>query len=106
MWNRCHYPQVVIVKPMTSCPTSPERFLVCKGFAGCKSILTEVHVYIILYMHMLHVHVRVYVHVHVPTAIYMYNVYVHVHVHTAIYMHVPWPSPLYEFTCSDALPDL
>jgi cap1 methyltransferase len=37
---RC-FEEVVIVKPMTSCPTSPERFLVCKGFAGCKSILTE-----------------------------------------------------------------
>lgn len=34
--------QVVIIKPMTSCPTSPERFLVCRGFLGCKSILTEV----------------------------------------------------------------
>ena len=34
--------QVAILKPMTSCPTSPERFLVCRGFTGCKSILTEV----------------------------------------------------------------
>ena len=42
---RCIYVlifQVSILKPMTSCPTSPERFLVCRGFTGCKTILIEV----------------------------------------------------------------
>ncbi|CAI8009428.1 hypothetical protein GBAR_LOCUS6328 [Geodia barretti] len=32
---------VAILKPMTSCPTSPERFLICRGFTGCKTILIE-----------------------------------------------------------------
>ena len=41
-----HFLQVAIIKPMTSCPTSPERFLVCRGFTGCKSILTEVHIHV------------------------------------------------------------
>ena len=30
------------MKPLTSSLTSPERFLVCRGFQGCRSILTEV----------------------------------------------------------------
>ena len=34
--------QVTILKPITSSPTSPERFLVCKGYLGCKPIITEV----------------------------------------------------------------
>lgn len=33
---------MAILKPLTSSPTSPERFLVCRGFQGCRSILTEV----------------------------------------------------------------
>lgn len=46
--------QVVIIKPMTSCPTSPERFLICRGFLGCKSILTEVRIYIYIYSYFQH----------------------------------------------------
>ena len=30
------------MKPLTSSSTSSERFLVCRGFQGCKSIATEV----------------------------------------------------------------
>jgi cap1 methyltransferase len=35
------FEEVAILKPMTSCPTSPERFLICRGFTGCKTILIE-----------------------------------------------------------------
>jgi len=30
------------VKPLTSSSASSERFLVCRGFQGCKTIATEV----------------------------------------------------------------
>lgn len=35
------FEEVTILKPMTSSLTSPERFLVCRGFHGCKPIITE-----------------------------------------------------------------
>ena len=38
------YIQVTILKPLTTSPTSPERFVIAKGFHGCQPNLPEVYI--------------------------------------------------------------